>query len=208
MKLKTIILFALFIVFGLNIKADKLEGLRTNKKIVRMKYVQEPYFAIQIVALRLPPQMAEFFHNAEVVREYACTDGYVRYCLGQFNTYEAAKAAINAVKAKGYRQAFVVNTNEYLLEGNSADSATNEKEIDPDKIYTVQLSAFRFPVYLSHFKDVDNVMEFRMKDKVFRYTTGQFEGRIAEEQLAKIKALGYKDAHLVELDLYLPFKIE
>ena len=51
-------------------------------------------------------------------------------------------------------------------------------------------------------------MEFRMKDKIFRYTTGQFEGSVAERSWPKIKALGYKDAHLVELDKYLPFKID
>ena len=110
----------------------------------------------------------------------------------------------------GYDQAFVVNTREYALDGNAAQysSSSKNKKIDPNKTYTVQLGAMRFPVYLSHFENIDDVMEFRMKDKIFRYTTGQFSGDIAEEELAKIKALGYKDAYLVELDKYLPFKIE
>jgi len=209
MKLKPLILFTLFVVLGLHCKADKLEGLRTSKKIVTMEQAEAPYFAIQIIALKLPPQMPSFFHNVEKAREYACNDGYVRYCVGGFDTYDDAKMAIDGVKALGYDQAFVVNTGTYSMANSSSGYiAPNKNEIDPNKIYTVQLSAFRFPVYLSHFKNIDNVMEFRMKDKVFRYTTGQFKGDIAENELAKIKALGYKGAHLVELDLYLPHKIE
>jgi hypothetical protein len=51
-------------------------------------------------------------------------------------------------------------------------------------------------------------MEFRMKDKIFRYTVGKFPGSQAEEELEKVKSLGYKDAFLVEFDRYAPFKIE
>ncbi len=190
-------------------KADKLEALRTNKKIIRMSEAQAPYYAIQIIALKLPPQAPEFFRNVEVAREYPCQDGYLRFCVGEFNSYAEAKAALESVKAKGYDQAFVVNTKDYAINGQQAGyTGKQSKKIDPNKVYTVQLSAFRFPVYLSHFKNIDDVMEFRMKDKIFRYTTGQFKGDVAEVELQRIKALGYKDAHLVELDKYLPFKIE
>ena len=209
MKLRPIILFTLFIALGLSSRADKLDRLRTSKKIIRMERAQAPYFAIQIIALRQPPQAPQFFRQIEMAREYSCKDGYIRYCVGGFNTYDEAKSALDDVKAKGYSQAFVVNTCDYLPDGNASGySSGKKKEIDPNKTYTVQLSAFRFPVYLSYFKNMDDMMEFRMKDKIFRYTTGQFKGDIAERELTRIKALGYKDAHLVELDRYLPFKIE
>ncbi|MCG8582834.1 MAG: hypothetical protein MI866_23135 [Bacteroidales bacterium] len=210
MKLKYVIIYAFLFMFGLGAKADKLEALRTNKKIISMSEAQAPYFAIQIIALKLPPQAPEFFTNVEVAREYPCDDGYLRFCVGEFDSYNEAKAAIESVKAKGYDQAFVVDTRQYSIDGSTAmgGSSQTSKKIDPDKEYTVQLSAFRFPVYLSHFENIDDVMEFRMKDKIFRYTTGQFKGDVAEAELQRIKALGYKDAHLVELDKYMPFKIE
>jgi len=209
MRLKPIIFFALLIGICSNINADILEGLRTSKKIIKMEKAQAPYFAIQIIALKLPPQEPGFFRNVEEAREYVCEDGYVRYCVGGFDSYEEAKSAIQEVKENGYEQAFVVNTGEYALKsGGSVISSINSKKIDPNKLYTIQLSAFRFPVYLSHFKNIDDIMEFRMKDKIFRYTTGEFKGEIAQQELDKVKALGYKDAHLVELANYLPFKIE
>ncbi|TRX70333.1 SPOR domain-containing protein [Carboxylicivirga sp. M1479] len=209
MKLKSLIILAVVLVTSIDAKADKLESMRTSKKIIRMSSAQSPSFAIQIIALKLPPQAPEFFHNVEVAREYPCSDGYYRFCVGEFSSYEDAKRAVDGVKSLGYEQAFVVNTTEYVLKGQaSVIGSASTKMIDPNKEYTIQLSAFRFPVYLNHFKNIDDIMEFRMKDKIFRYTTGQFMGDVAEQELNKIKALGYKDAHLVELEKYLPFKIE
>ncbi|MBK3516356.1 SPOR domain-containing protein [Carboxylicivirga sp. N1Y132] len=210
MKLKYFIIFSLLMATFTVAQADKLEALRTNKKIIRMSEARAPYFAIQIIALKLPPQVPEFFTNVDVVREYPCNDGYLRFCVGEFNSYEDAKAAIDGVKGKGYEQAFVVNTRDYSFKNQAGTVAgkSSSKKIDPNKLYTIQLSAFRFPVYLSHFENIDDVMEFRMKDKIFRYTTGEFKGDVAEQELDRIKALGYKGAHLVELDKYLPFKIE
>ncbi|MBS2213788.1 SPOR domain-containing protein [Carboxylicivirga mesophila] len=209
MKLKYLIV-AVFMLASVGIsKADKLDALRTNKKIIRMSEAQAPYFAIQIIALAKAPQMPSFFKNVDVAREYPCSDGFLRFCVGQYDSYDAAKAAIPDVKALGYDQAFVVNTREYAIgSGSPLGTLKSGQKIDPNKTYTVQLSAFRFPVYLSHFKNIDDVMEFRMKDKIFRYTTGTFKGDVAEQELNRIKALGYKDAHLVELDKYMPFKIE
>jgi hypothetical protein len=209
MKYKFLVLVGLFIGMAGVVKADKLEALRTNKKIIRMSEAQAPYYAIQIIALAKPPQMPSFFKNVDVAREYPCNDGFLRFCVGQFDSYKEAKTAIAEVKALGYDQAFVVNTSEYKMD-SSTDAVGNSRtvKIDPNKTYTVQLSAFRFPVYLSHFKNIDDVMEFQMKDKIFRYTTGSFKGDIAEQELQRIKDMGYKDAHLVELDKYMPFKIE
>ena len=207
------LLSSLLIVYALsifNISAgtpDKLESLRTKKQVVRMDKPVAPYYSIQIIALKEPPREPEFFRKVNVVYEYPCADGFVRYCVGKFNSRDAALAQLASIKALGYDQAFVVNTKKYSIEGSEWGSHDGEK-IDPDKTYTVQLSAFRFPVYLSFFKNVDDVMEFKMKDKIFRYTVGKFPGTVAEEELSKIKALGYKDAFLVEFDKYAPFKIE
>ncbi len=209
MKLLSSLLFV-YALSIFNISAgipDKLEALRTQKKVVRMDEPVAPYYSIQIIALKEPPREPSFFTKVNVVYEYPCSDGFVRYGVGKFNTREAAMAQLQSIKALGYDQAFVVNTKRYRL-SDSKWSSDKTQKIDPNKIYTIQLSAFRFPVYLSYFKNVDDVMEFRMKDKIFRYTVGKFKGSEAKEELEKIKALGYKSAFLVEFDRYAPFKIE
>ncbi len=189
--------------------AEDIAYLRTNKKIIRMEKAESPYWAIQIIALKNPPGVASFFQAVDVAREYVCLDGFVRYTVGEFNNYEEAKSNLAAIKAMGYDQAFVVNTAQYKMsEDQPQNDRSGNTKIDPNKTYTVQLSAFRFPVYLSHFENLDNVMEFRMKDKIFRYCVGEFPGTEAREELQKIKDMGYKGAFLVELDKYLPFKIE
>jgi len=209
MKLLSSLLFV-YALSILNISAgnsDKLSNLRTQKKIVRMDKAVSPYYSIQIIALKEPPESPSFFNKVNVAYEYPCADGYVRYCVGQFNSWNSAQAQLSSIKALGYAQAFIVNTGKYNIEA-AVWSSNAAKEIDPNKTYTVQLSAFRFPVYLSHFKDMENVMEFRMKDKIFRYTVGKFPGTSAKEELQRIKSMGYKDAYLVEFDKYAPFKIE
>jgi len=194
---------ALFSIVNSTDASDNLAQLRTDKKIIRMQQAMAPYFAIQIIALKHPPGEPQFFSNIDMAREYPCEDGYYRFCVGQYNSYAEAKSQVESVKSLGYEQAFVVNTNEYVIKGQY-----KRGKIDPNKIYTVQLSAFRFPVYLSHFKNLDNVKEYRLKDKIFRYCIGEFKGSEAPQEIEKYKALGYKDAFVVELDSYIPFQIE
>ncbi len=204
MKMKFFLLtLALFsVVYSID-AADNLAQLRTDKKIIRMQEALAPYFAIQIIALKNPPGDPQFFTNIDMAREYPCQDGYYRFCVGQYASYDEAKSQVESVKSLGYQQAFVVNTSEYRIKGQ-----VKRAKIDPNKTYTLQLSAFRFPVYLSHFKDLDNVKEYRLKDKIFRYCIGEFKGSEAPQEIEKYKALGYKDAFVVELDSYIPFQIE
>ena len=205
------ILSSLIIVLTLSVfntlagNPDKLSSLRTQKKIIPENEATAPYYSVQILALKQPPQDPGFFKNVDKAYEYPCEDGFVRYCVGKFNSKSDAEQELQSLKASGYEQAFIVNTKRFNIKGNSY---TGVKEIDPDKTYSVQLSAFRYPVYLTYFKNVDNVMEFRMKDKIFRYTVGKFPGREAKKELKRIKELGYSDAFLIELDKYMPFKIE
>ncbi len=211
MKLKYILLISAILAFAFTGVAEDIAHLRTSKKIIRMDKAVAPYYAIQIIALKNPPGLASFFKAIDVAREYPCNDGFVRYAVGQFSSYEEAKQNLASVKGLGYDQAFVVNTADYDMGSVTKQAKVvqrSSKKIDPSKTYTVQLSAFRFPVYLSHFENLEDVMEFRMKDKVFRYCVGEFPGSNAKDELARIKELGYKDAYLVELDNYLPYKIE
>lgn len=191
-------------------KADKLAGLRTSKKIITVDKAVAPYYSIQIIALKEPPGMPSFFNAVDVAEEYACADGFVRYTVGKYNSFSEAKSYLDDVKALGYDQAFVVNTSKYEMSTSIGSEPITRKviEIDPNKTYTIQVGALRYPLYVSDFENLDNVMEFYMKDRIYRYCVGRVPGTNAEEELAKIKALGYHDAFLVELDAYLPYKIE
>lgn len=203
-RIYNIILFLIFFVLTLNVSGqDKLTNLRTTKKIIPTEVASSPYYAIQILALKEPPSNAAFFNNIEVAREWSCADEFVRYTVGEYNSLKEATDDLARVKSLGYEQAFVVNTKRYQL-----GESTVAVKIDPNKRYTVQLSAFRFPVYLSHFKEYSNVQEYYFKDKIYRYCVGDVLGSESSSLLEEAKANGYKGAFLVPIESYEPYKIE
>lgn len=209
-KMKYIVLLA--IVLGLHsvvFAQDKLSKLRTNKQVVTIDEPTSPYYSIQILALKLPPSDASFFENLTEVKEYPCSDGYVRYCVGSYETFAEANAQLSSIRSKGYGEAFVVNTQKFSLHSSHYSSGNSTKlVILPNKDYVVQLSAFRYPVYLSFFENVEEVYEYRMNDKIYRYTTKPYKGSEIEVVLAKMRGLGYDKAFIVDYDLYEPFIIE
>ncbi len=206
MKFKYIILIT-SLVISLQLvaqKHDKLAALRTSKKIVSvLNLPTHTDYAIQIIALQYPAREPGFFNNIDQAREFSCADGYTRYTVGSYNTFKEANAELGSIKDLGYNQAFVVNVAKYEI-----INANKGFRPDPNKTYTIQLSAFRFPVYLSFFKGVEDVMEFYLKDKIYRYTVGRYKYEDAVKALPSIKTLGYKTAYVTELDAYLPYKIE
>ncbi|MFO7999613.1 MAG: SPOR domain-containing protein [Marinilabilia sp.] len=168
--------------------------------------ISAPYFAIQILALEKPPQNPSFFKNVEKAREFKCSDGFVRYTVGSYASAEAARDGVSEVKSKGYSQCFVVDISDYNLKGDK--SVKDKDTIDPDKTYTAQIAAYRYPVYTDEFEEFDHVMEFYHDDRVYRYTVGKFDGNEALDELKKVQEKGYPNAHLVPLDEYSPFRIE
>ncbi len=187
---------------------DKLNELRTKKQIVTVDNVQAPYYSIQILALKMPPSDANFFRNVNEVKEYRCNDGYVRYCVGSFDTFADANAELAHIKSLGYNEAFVSNTKRFSLKSTEYSSSSSSLNIRPDGSYCVQLSAFRYPVYVTFFEGIDEVYEYRMNDKIFRYTTAPVSGREIQSLLSEVKSKGYKNAFIIDYDKYLPFKIE
>lgn len=207
--MKNIVLIYIFLIASFNVgycQEDILSSLRTNKKIITTTEANAPYYAIQILALEEPPQNAEFFQNIDVVKEYICEDGYVRYVVGEYHTFSEAAKDLDLYKEKGYTDVFVVNTKKLLVKNQSTNSS--KLVIDPNKDYLIQLSAFRFPVYLSHFENIDDILEFYMKDKIFRYCTNVISGTEVEQELDRIKGLGYNNAFIVDYEKYKAFKIE
>ncbi|MFW6042917.1 MAG: SPOR domain-containing protein [Marinilabiliaceae bacterium] len=188
--------------------ADKLSELRTKKKIVPVREISAPYYAIQILALKKSPQNPSFFKSIDRAREFECRDGYVRYTVGRYESKKEAQQSLSDVKSNGYPESFIVDIRDYDLKTGGGKS--KDTEIDPDKTYTVQIAAYRYPVYKDHFEefDVDEVLEFYPDDKVYRYTVGEFKGSDATDELKKVKEKGYPNARLVPLEEYKPFRIE
>ncbi|MGQ1787232.1 SPOR domain-containing protein [Saccharicrinis sp. GN24d3] len=205
---KYILSFLLIVCLsGINAQTgkDKLGSLRTSKKIVSVNTLPaSDDWAVQIIALKHPAGEPEFFKNIEQAREFRCADRFVRYTVGSYTNYQAAKNEVIYYKDLGYAQAFVVNTAKYNIGG----AARSGFVPDPNKRYTIQLSAFRFPVYLNYFKGIENVKEFYLKDRVYRYTIGDYTYEDAMSELNDIKAKGYPKAFVTELDAYLPYQIE
>lgn len=186
--------------------ADRLAHLRSSKKIIPVSQVSAPYFAIQILAIKRPPQNPSYFKNVNQAREFECSDGYVRYTVGSYSSKQEARADIERIKRKGYPQCFPVDIRDYNLNGGYV---SNEKgSFDPNTTYTVQIAAFRYPVYTNHFDEFDHVMEFYPDDRIYRYTVGKYKGSEAKDVLRRIKAIGYKQAHLVPLEKYSSYRIE
>ncbi|MCQ2228769.1 MAG: hypothetical protein MJZ13_03365 [Bacteroidales bacterium] len=206
--MKTIYAIAVMMLIHLSLFGqDKLSSLRTSKQIVTVENESSSY-SIQILALKLPPSDASFFQNLDVVYEYPCSDGYVRYCVGSYNTYEEANSHLAEVRANGYKESFVTNTKRFSLEESTKSVNNKTKVIYPNEDYVVQLAAFRYPVYLTFFEGVDEVYEYRLNDKIFRYTTPPVKGSEVESLLAQMKGKGYAKAFIVEYERYSPYKIE
>ena len=199
--------------------------------------ITKPYYTVQILALKDAPKDPNFFDDIEICREFSCTDGYKRYTVGQYETAELAAKSIPRIKALSpkYEKAFVANTETYNIALNEfrsnyntetqpakeepqtvkntdstdkvTESATQEP-LDPNKTYTIQLTASRYPFYTSELKGFTDVYEFFMPDKVYRYCEGKYKSSEVEAELKKAIKLGYNEAFFVEWDKYAPYKIE
>ncbi|MBP5366536.1 MAG: hypothetical protein J6Y82_11580 [Bacteroidales bacterium] len=209
---KIIFILVCLVAMQLNMTAqDKLAGLRTSKQIITVDEPTAPYYTIQVLALKLPPSDANFFGSLDVVKEYPCEDGYVRYCVGSYSTFSEANSHLSEIRDKGYSEAFVANTKKFSVSASDVSyspSRSGKLVISPNKDYVVQLAAFRYPVYLSFFENVDEVYEYRLNDKIFRYTTPPCKGSEVESVLSEMKGKGYAKAFIVDYDRYAPFKIE
>lgn len=204
--MKTFLVIAAILFGQLSLYAqDKLSHLRTTKQIETVETPSATY-TVQVLALKNPPSDANFFKNLDKVYEYPCTDGYVRYCVGQFSSFSEANASLSSVRQNGYEESFVTNTKRFTVV--ESDEIEKDLKIDPTKDYVVQLAAFRYPVYLSFFEKVDDVYEYRLNDKIFRYTTLPVKGTEIRSLLAKMKSLGYNKSFIVDYAKYAPFRIE
>lgn len=211
----TILIFAAISILATSHVAAQsaVDDIRTSQQIVSWTAEDLPAFSIQISASKTPPADASFAKGLGVVYEYKASDGLVKYYYGKFETYAEANKEIRNIRSKGFDSAFVVNLRA-AASGSTANKGqiltTGGKpiEIDPSKEYVIQVGAFRYPLYISFFENVGEVFEYRLNDKIFRYTTKPIKGSEVKSELNRIQNLGYNAAFVVEYSKYAPFKIE
>jgi hypothetical protein len=209
MKLIRTFILTLFIFCTLSAYGDKLAHLRSARKIVTVESISAPYYTIQVVALKEPPGNAAFFTTLTQVREFICADGFVRYTVGEYDTFGQAARDLDALKAQGFSDVFVLNTRKISLNNSNQTPVVDKKALPVAGVdYTIQVAALRFPVYVSEFEQFDNVQEYYMRDRIYRYCVGTFDGAVALEELSKVRKNGYPDAFLVPVEKYASFKIE
>lgn len=200
--------------------------------------LEEEYFTIQIKALskKVPLTYFEDLTGVWVVQN---SDGLFKYYYKKFPSYQEAKAETEGIRTKGYPDAFVVSsrkifpaqswkTPDVVVETAQKEQTQvkNDATVEPKKVvevektpqvetpgtmtvYTVQLSAFKYPVYIDFFAPITDITEFQLEDKLFRYCTGKYlsyeEAKIA---LEKYQKMGYDKSFIVEYDKYKPYIID
>ena len=150
--------------------------------------------------------------------------GQTKCFMGRYDTYSLAKSALVELANK-YTGAFVVSS-EKIFDSNVPDNASatvQQKKTTPvpskvkpekpvsttKKVYTVQIAAYRYPLYTKEFNLEEDVMEFYCSDNIYRYTVGKLSNEAAaRELLKKIKGSGYPDAFLIDYMKYEVYRIE
>lgn len=190
-----------------------VNDLRTSQRIVAWSESDLPPFSIQISASKTPPADASFAKGLDVVYEYRATDGLVKYYYGKFSTYAEANREIKTIRSKGFDSAFIVNLRAAAsgtrpANGQIVTAGGKPIDIDPNTDYVIQVGAYRYPLYISFFENVGDVYEYRLNDKIFRYTTKPMKGSEVKSELTRIQNLGYNAAFVVEYAKYEPYRIE
>ncbi|MDA3852624.1 MAG: SPOR domain-containing protein [Bacteroidales bacterium] len=155
--------------------------------------------------------------------------GQTKCFMGRFDTYDEAKAALIPLKVGKYSGAFVLSsdkifstttTGEELIPATATEVDTAEKIIPKEtlpkpvvvstiKTYTIQIAAYRYPLYTKEFNLENEVMEFYCSDNIYRYTVGKFEEESkARDRLKKVRESGYPDAFLIDYKKYEVYRIE
>lgn len=145
--------------------------------------------------------------------------------MGRFDTYAEAKEALTPIK-NVYQGAFVVSSKKIFTVATEGDitkikNIKAKPEMPPMppsapagskhaiQVYTVQIAAYRYPLYTNDFNLDYEVMEYYCKDNIYRYSVGKMENeKEARELLKKIKDSGYPDAFLIDYKKYEVYRIE
>ncbi len=158
-------------------------------------------------------------------------EGKTKCFFGRFGSYDEAKKALDSIKKDKYPGAFVISSDKIFKTSGvttGAVKSTPKKEkteavtqkeskpvaqmsttVDNIEIYSIQVAAYRYPLYTKDFGLEEKVMEFYCSDNLYRYLVGKYDDKDdAYKELEKIRKSGYPDAFLVDYKKYEVYRIE
>lgn len=217
MKTIFLTLLGVFLALGLTVQAQQT----TDKG----------FFTIQIKSLSKPVELS-YFESESGVWEKKAADGLYKYFYGRYPDYASAREVAVKLKKGQYPDAFVVFSDKTIKPANTLDilkpastvkaearaasktiaqssGGTADKASFSSGQWTVQLAAFKYPMYIEDFKPLTNVMEFYCQDKMYRYCAGVYNSYDeAKTSIDSYKSAGQKGAFVVSYDKLKDYIIE
>ncbi len=132
------------------------------------------------------------------------TDKAYLYTAGDYNRKADAVEILNYSIDHGFPDA-------RLMERKELDrlirSYTTLKPLG--KRYTIQIMALKNPVETEYFSNLQGVIRYECTDGLYRYVIGEYDSvESALKKMPDIKALGYKDAFVMNLERYRKLTIK
>ena len=150
-------------------------------------------------------------------KEHNLPNGYA-YTVGEFEDRALALKLLTTAIDLGYNDAKIIDSKELISmkTGKKANTIKPENTQENNQpinnvnvskdgrpVYAIQLKALSKPIDMSIFKDMKGVKEYLGADGYYRYTYLEFSSREeATLMLSKIKAKGYNDAFVINVNRY------
>ncbi|MCF8217822.1 MAG: SPOR domain-containing protein [Bacteroidales bacterium] len=174
------------------------------------------YFTVQ-VGVFSQPRRAEQLYNVKDLFNDRLANGYYRYYSGHYASRSTAETARDAIRAKGFSDAFIVpmqNMQRISMQQavNATQSRAEEdtveeiKEADETTItFSIQVGAYRDRLNNSLINMFErrsgrNINHYTKENGNHIYTVGSYENiTAAREELQKMKKAGFDDAFVIAL---------
>lgn len=195
-----------FINNELAVKTENLIETSKNIKTRKIEYTtKNPLYGVQLGAFKevVPVSRFEALKNVDAFLD---KQGLIRYVVGHFSISSQAKSLLNAIKEKGYQDAFVVDVNDAKYFSDAIVSVDNLNiKANPFKKleYRIQIGAFKAdlpPKTADMYFTIDGITEF--EDDNYTYlTVGNYRSYDeAKAYLHGIKSTGIKDAFVIAMN--------
>lgn len=194
---------------------SKVEELESNytpppppKKIVtktKNYSTDYPLYGVQLGAYKEVVPVSRF-RELKNVDAFMDKDGLIRYVVGHFSIQSQAESLLEAIKKKGYVDAFVVNVNnerKFSEEVISVNDRNIRAAYHGKVEYRIQLGAFTQDLNtddISVYFKVEGIEELHINEMTY-LTAGKFLSYAeAKAYLQGIKAAGINDAFIIALN--------
>lgn len=182
-------------------KAPKPKEIVTK----RIEYSTDyPLYGVQLGAFKEVVPVSRF-KELKNVDAFMDKKGLIRYVIGHFSIHSQAMSLLEAVKAKGYQDAFVVNVNDtrkFADEVVSINAVNIRAKLSGKVKYCLQLGAFQENIPEQTAKlyfQIEGIEEYQIEDFTF-LTVGDFDSyQEAKSYESKIKKKGFEDAFIIAL---------